>query len=315
MSRNAFRPAVGVLGAGRWGTTLAQLAARQGSPVVLWSEDGQVDTSAELPADKVRTTRELLEVANSCQLVLLAVPAARLRGLCRSLGDVLDGAHLLVHAVRGLDPQTGALPQRVMAEETAVLRTGALLGAALVDELRAGRPNAAVIASRFKEVHQAATEALDGPVLHLRPERDQVGVEMAAAAASALALALGIADGLGFGPAARAGLLANAAAELASAVVAAGGEAKTAYGVAGLGFLLVEQESDSRDVQAGRLLARGKTLSEIKATLGNIDGADAAAVVAKLCRAKGVETPILRGLAEVLAGQVDLKAAVAGYIR
>ncbi len=315
MNRNAFRPGVGVLGAGRWGTTLAQLAARQGSPVVLWSEDGEVDPTAELPAERVRTTRELLDVANNCELVLLAVPAARLRGLCRSLGDVLDGAHLLVHAVRGLDPHSGALPQRVMAEETAVLRTGALLGAALVDELRAGRPNAAVIASRFQEVQQATADALHGPVLHLKPERDQVGVEMAAAAASALALALGIADGLGFGPAARAGLVANAAAELASAVVAAGGEAHSAYGFAGLGFLLVEREADSRDMQAGRLLARGKTISEIKATLGNIDGADAAAVVAKLCKAKGVETPILRGLADVLAGQVDLATAVASYIR
>ena len=68
-------------------------------------------------------------------------------------------------------------------------------------------------------------------------------------------------------------------------------------------------------MQAGRLLARGKTISEIKATLGNIDGADAAAVVAKLCKAKGVETPILRGLADVLAGQVDLATAVASNIR
>ena len=315
MSRKAFRTGIGVLGAGRWGTTLAQLAARQGGSVLLWSEDGAVDSTAQLPADKVRTTRELLEVATHCELVLLAVPAARLRPLCRNLGEVLDGAHLLVHAVRGLDPQTGALPLQIMAEETAVLRTGALLGAALVDELRAGRPNAAVIASRFKEVQEATCAALHGPALHLRPERDQVGVEMAAAAASALALALGIADGLGFGPAARAGLVANAAAELASAVVAAGGEAKTAYGVAGLGFLLVEHAAESRDVQAGRLLAQGKSLSEIKTLLGSIDGADAAPVVAKLCRAKGTETPILRGLADVLAGQVDLQTAVSSYIR
>jgi glycerol-3-phosphate dehydrogenase (NAD(P)+) len=315
MSGKAFRPKLGIVGAGRWGSTLAQLAVRQGTPVMLYSEDGSVDPGAlPLPPD-LQITTELLDIAQQCSLVLLAIPAARLRAQCRALGEVLDGAHLLVHAVRGLDPASGALPHQVMAEETAVLRTGALLGAALVDELRAGRPNAAVIASRFADVHDAVIQTLNGPVLHVRAERDQLGIEMAAAGASALALALGLADGLGFGPAARAGLVANAAGELAAAVIAAGGEAKSAYGLAGLGYLLVEQQSDSRDVQAGRLLARGQSLAQVLAELGPIDAIDAAQVLAKLCRSRGVEAPMLRGLGEVLAGRVALQDAVAAYIR
>lgn len=315
MSAKDFRPSLGIVGAGRWGTTLARLAAQQGTPVVLYSDDGAVDDSAlPLPAE-VQVTAELLDVAQRCTLVVLAIPAARLRAQCRALGEVLDGAHLLVHAVRGVDPATGTLPHQVMAEETAVLRTGALLGAALVDELRAGRPNAAVIASRFGDVHRAVIDTLDGAVLHLRAERDQLGVEMAAAGASALALALGVADGLGFGPAARAGLVANAAAELAAAVAAAGGEARSAYGLAGLGYLLVEQQSDSRDVQAGRLLAGGRSVAEIRAALGPIDAFDAAQVVARLCRSRGVEAPMLRSLGEVLAGKVALSDAVNAYIR
>lgn len=327
MSAHKIATAVGVVGAGRWGTTLAHLAAGQGSAVTLWCEEPELadrinatrrsaDRLPGLPAlhKGVHATSHLLEIAQHCQLVLLAVPAARLRPVLRALGDVLDGSHLLVHAVRGMEVESGALPSQIIAEETCVLRHGALLGAALVDELLAGHPNAVVIASRFGEVTDAAQRALQGSPLRLRVERDVAGIEAAAAAASALALALGIADGLGFGPAARASLTAQAARELTLAVQAAGGEAASAQSVAGLGYLLVEREADSRDVQAGRLLAKGKSLAEVVAALGAVDGAAACRSLAALCVKKKVQVPVISGMAELLAGSIAMDAAVARYL-
>jgi glycerol-3-phosphate dehydrogenase (NAD(P)+) len=318
---------VGIVGSGRWGTVLAHIAASQGSPVVLWCDhpDEAVrieqtranrDRLPELASlhSGVRATSELVDIARNCPLVILALPIGRLRPTLRLLGDVLDGSHLLVHAVRGMEAPSGLLPSQIVAQETCVLRQGAMLGAALVDELVAGKPNTAVLASRFAEVGEAAQAAFAGGPLRLELQRDLLGIEAAAATASAMAVGLGMADGLGFGPAARASLVAASASEMDSVVKAFAGDGSAARSVAGLGYLLVEREADSRDVQAGRLLARGQTVAEIEKNLGTVDGFAACRALDGICVKKKVAAPLLRGLAEVLSGRVGVHAAVAHYL-
>ncbi len=322
-----LKNAVGVVGSGRWGTTLAHIAASQGSPVWLWCEHpGEAaritanranrERLPELETlhERVTATEDLSEIARNCPLVILALPVGRLRPTLRLLGDVLDGSHLLVHAVRGLEAETGLLPSQIVAQETCVLRQGALLGAALVDELVAGRPNNAALASRFAEVGDATLAAFAGGPLRIEVQRDLLGIEAAAATASAMAVGLGMADGLGFGPAARASLVAAAAAEMDAVVKAYAGDGAAARSVAGLGYLLVEREADSRDVQAGRLLAQGQDAAAIEKKLGTVDGFAACRSIDALCVKKKVAAPLMRGLTEVLSGRVGVHEAVAHYL-
>src|SRR5690606_17195252 len=133
--------------------------------------------------------------------VIVALPVVEMREVMRALGETLDGSQIVLHAVRGLEPKTFATPSQIIREETLTRKLGALLGPALVEELLAARPNAAVVASVFPEVVRAAREALVSPSLRVYSNTDVVGVEAAAAASNIMALAVGIALELSLGPA------------------------------------------------------------------------------------------------------------------
>lgn len=310
--------AVGVVGAGRWGRVLAGQARRRGHDVWLWDEDPDALAALGPRAAKRKTAvasaaleagiqlaRTPAELAERSHTLLVAVPVARLRPVAVALGAVVDGSHVVVHAVRGLEPSTLAAPSRVLREELATRKIGALLGPVLADELVRGRPNAAVVASRFDEVERAATLAFAGDNLLLYGNPDLEGVELAATAASALSVGLGLALALDLGPAGLALLIARAAAEMARLVEAGGGQARTAYGLAGLGFLIVQREAQRRDVQAGRLLAAGRSPAEVEAELGGVDGFRATEALAKLAAERKATAHLTRALAAILAGTMS----------
>jgi glycerol-3-phosphate dehydrogenase (NAD(P)+) len=296
------RDAVGVVGAGRWGTILAHHVARGGRPALLYT--GDAGLAARLNAEHVhpagfadlgkiaegvRATADLGEITRACHLVLLAVSASEVRAAIRALGDTLDGSHLVVHAVRGLEPGTLSPPSRIVREETCARKVGALLGPARGDELLAGKPSAAVVASRFPEVIAATQEALADSALRIYSNSDLAGVEAAGAAAGILAVAVGICLELQFGPATLALLVTRGLAEMARLCAAVGGKPETAFGLAGLGDVLVQRESDSRDVRAGRLLAHGLRREAIEAELGSIDAFEAVRTFRDLSLRRGVE--------------------------
>jgi glycerol-3-phosphate dehydrogenase (NAD(P)+) len=322
MMENRRQP-VGVVGAGRWGTTLAELAAQRGYPVVLFAGDAGLAARLneeranpthlpELPRmhDGIRATADLPELAGRCHLLLVAVPAAQVRPLVRRLGESLDGSHVVVHAIRGLEPTTLASPSRIVVEETCARRVGALLGPVIVESLLSRVPTAAVVASRFPEVIAQTREVLGGDFLRIYGNPDLWGVEVASAAASVVALSLGVALELGLGAATVALLATRGLSEAARLCAAVGGKADTIFGLAGLGDLLVQRETESREIAAGRNLARGKRPTEIEAEGVAVEALEAVRTTYHLAQRHHVDTRLTAAMYGIVQGEISVAEAM-----
>jgi glycerol-3-phosphate dehydrogenase (NAD(P)+) len=237
-------------------------------------------------------------LSQKARLVVLDAPALELPALAARLGDFLDGNHLVAHCVRGLGPT--ATPQQVILEATAVRRVGVLAGPLLPADLDAGRPTAAVVASRHVEVMEEFAAALSTPRLRVYRSADPIGVELSSTAAGLVAFGLGVADGLDLGSAARALSVVRALRELERLVAALGGDPRTPHGLGGLGDLLVRAtDGVSPPYLAGRAIARGEppdldALADVIETARNLD---------RLAGERRVQAHLFRGLGALLAGK------------
>jgi glycerol-3-phosphate dehydrogenase (NAD(P)+) len=189
------------------------------------------------------------------------------------------------------------------------LKVGVIAGPALPADLAEGRFSSMVAASRFDEVVAEARRLLNAPpYLRVYGSKDLVGVELASALAGAYTVALGLSDGLGMTVGPRAVLVTRAVAEASRLGVAAGAEARTFAGLAGLGNLLVRASGDrSADYLLGRRLADGIISADAERT----EGARAALAGAELARSLRVRVPVLQGVAAVLAGKLEPQKAAA----
>ncbi|HTR51513.1 MAG TPA: 2-dehydropantoate 2-reductase N-terminal domain-containing protein [Kofleriaceae bacterium] len=305
---------VGIVGAGSFGSALASVLARAGRRVVLWSRDaGVVDAirtrrasprlpSAPLP-EPLEATTDPRRLAAEARFLVLAVSSTDVRVRARELGDYLDGSHIVVHAIGALDKDGNERVSEVMQQGLPTLKLGVLAGPALPADLAEGMYASMVVASAFDEVRAEGRRLLNAPpALRVYGTKDVVGVELASALSGAYTIALGLCDGLGMSTGPRAVLLTRAVAEGARLCQAAGGEARTFAGLAGLGNLLVRPNERSADYQLGRELAAGG-----KGT--PTEGARAAAAGAELAARLHVRMPVLAGMAAVLSGRASVTDA------
>jgi glycerol-3-phosphate dehydrogenase (NAD(P)+) len=237
---------VGIIGAGRFGTALGSVLARGGRRVVLYSRDTAIVSSiqsqrknprvpaAPLPAP-LEATSDPRRLAAEARFLVLAVASTDVRDRARELGDVIDGSHIVVHAIGALATPTNERVSEVMAQGLPTLKIGVLAGPALPPDLIEGQFASMVIASTFDEVVAEGRRLLNAPPgLRVYASKDLVGVELASALAGAYTVALGLADGLGMGAGPRAVLITRAVAEASRLGAAAGAEAKRGCRARGL---------------------------------------------------------------------------------
>jgi glycerol-3-phosphate dehydrogenase (NAD(P)+) len=313
------RDTVAIVGAGPFGTALGSVLARAGRRVVLWSRDAAIveairskRRSPRLPAaalpEPLEATGDLRWLAGEARFVVLAVTSITVRDRARELGDVLDGSHIVVHAIGALAAGAagGATAERVsqiMEHCLPTLKIGAIAGPALPDDLAESHYSSIVVASAFDEVVAEGRRLLNAPpVLRVYGSHDLVGVELASALSGAFTIALGLSDALGVGPGTRAVLLTRALAEASRLGAAAGADPRTFAGLAGLGNLLVRSSDRSDDYRLGRQLVEA---SRDARPSGKTEGARAALAGAELAAQLGVRVPVLQGVAAVLTGRAE----------
>lgn len=310
-----------VIGAGAWGTALAQAAAIAGNAVVLCGRDAvqmaAVEASrsnaAHLPGirldDAIRVQAGMAGI-DGAVLVILAVPAQASRAALAGFADAL-GEKPVVLSAKGLEAGTRARQSEILAQMAPKAVPVVLSGPSFAVDVAAGRPTAVTLAGEDAVVTEAVARMLAGPTFRPYAANDIIGVELAGGLKNVYALAAGAVEGAGLGLSARSALIARAFAELSRLVVAAGGQAATLTGLAGLGDLTLSCTSpQSRNYRHGLMLGRGEATDGI----GLAEGVHTAPVAQALARELGIDAPLIDAVNALLAGSVGINDIVAGLM-
>ncbi|MBO0710712.1 MAG: NAD(P)H-dependent glycerol-3-phosphate dehydrogenase, partial [Acetobacteraceae bacterium] len=243
--------------------------------------------------------------------VLLAPPLQHLRA---TLAGLPGGDGPLVICAKGIERETLRLPLEI-AQETHPGRPAAYLtGPTFAHEIAAGLPAAAVLAAVEPDLRARLIPLVATRTFRVYGNDDPLGAQVGGAAKNVIAIAAGAVIGAGLGENARAGLITRGLAELSRIALALGGRAETVMGLSGLGDLLLTcTGTASRNFSLGLALGRGESLAEAQATRrGVVEGvATAPALVA---RAAGLDAPICRTVAVLLAGETTLEQAIADLL-
>ncbi len=313
---------IGVIGAGAWGTALAQAMASDGSPVLLWARESELveeinqrrTNSLFLPgaslAPTVRATGNLADLAQVP--VLLAVVPAQF--LARVLADLPPGPRDLVLCAKGIEAGTGRLMADVAAEAAPQTTLAVLSGPTFAHEVAAGLPTAVTLACAGGEAQwQRLAPEVSRPMLRPYYSDDVTGAEIGGAVKNVLAIACGVVDGLKLGQNARAALIARGYAEMLRFGLARGARAETLSGLCGLGDLVLTCSStSSRNFSLGKALGEGLSAGEALAGKNSVaEGAATAPVLADLARRDGIDMPIVEAVCQLLAGTAPAREVVA----
>jgi len=269
---------IAVLGAGAWGTTLADMLAKNGRDTTLWAREPEVaadirqhrENRVFLPGVPLS---EALEVESDPETAfagadyfLVVIPSQFIRPALAGFHDLLPERPVIVNASKGIELSSLAPVSRVVAEALQGMapRYAALSGPSFAAEVSKDMPTSVSLGCEDLDLGRELQEAFSTPYFRVYYTPDFRGVELGGAVKNVIAIAAGIADGLGFGHDARAALITRGLAELSRLGEAMGGQERTFMGLSGMGDLVLTCTGDlSRNRQVGLKLGRGQTLDEI----------------------------------------------------
>jgi glycerol-3-phosphate dehydrogenase (NAD(P)+) len=305
---------VAVLGAGSWGTTLANLLAVKGDSVRIWAYEPEVveainqrhENPVFLPgirlAPALRAYADVREAVADAPVIVSAGPSHAVRSVVNRLRGSVQPGVLVVSATKGIETDTLALMSAVFDECLPGVRFAALSGPSFALEVCQGQPTLVVAAARQESAALETQRIFATPRFRVYSHDDVTGVELAGALKNVIAIAAGILEGLGMGHNPRAALITRGLAEITRLGVALGASPLTFAGLAGMGDLILTATGDlSRNRALGVALAQGQTLEEYRATHRSVaEGANTSKAGAELGRRMGVELPIIQKVCDVL---------------
>jgi len=319
---------IGVIGAGSWGTTLANVLAKKGHDVTLWvyeadlakrlQETGVNDLYLDgiTLSSKLAYTNDLSEAAQNSQLILLVSPSQVMRHVLKDLKAYIPEDCLLVSAAKGIENGTlltmSEVLQEVLGEQVAK-RSAFLSGPSFAREVAVEQPTAVAVAAEDPEVAHRVQEIFSTDYFRVYTNQDVVGVEIGGAMKNVIALAAGVGDGLGFNHNARAALITRGLVEISRLGEAKGAQEATFSGLAGMGDLVLTCTGDlSRNRSVGIELGKGRKLDEILNQMRMVaEGVKTTLSAYQLATKLGVAMPITEQMYQVLYEEKDPKQAAA----
>ncbi len=311
---------IGVIGAGAWGTALAQVMAAGGDDVILWAREQNVvesisalrENAVFLPGlvlnERIRATAELADVAD-CSVNLVVAPAQHLSSVLKALPA--NGQDLIL-CTKGIEQDSGRFMHQIAAERAIGGGIAVLSGPTFAHEVAAGMPTAITLACTDAVLGQKLATTIARP--HFRPyvSNDVVGAEIGGAVKNVLAIACGVVEGRGLGQNARAALIARGFAEMVRFGLAHGARAETLSGLSGLGDLVLTCSStSSRNFSLGKGLGEGQSAQMLMSgRLTVAEGASTAPVLQQIAFRKGIDMPVVDTVCALLAGEVSAEQAV-----
>lgn len=317
-----------VVGAGAWGTALAQVLARDGGEVALWSYEPEVadeinrhrENRTYLPgcplSGAITATSDLAEAVGGARLVVSVSPSQTVRKVMGEAAPHLLGDAIIVTASKGMETGTHLLMSQVLAEvlpESLHPRIAALSGPSFAVEVAKSMPTAVSVAARDQKVAEAVQQAFNCRFFRTYWQEDVIGVETGGALKNVIALAAGIADGLGFGHNSRAALITRGIAEIGRLGAKMGAKPITFLGLSGIGDLVLTCTGElSRNRTVGVRLGQGEKLPAILASMRAVaEGVKTCGAANELAARFGVEMPISAKVGEILNEGKDPREAVA----
>lgn len=326
MPDNASNTAA-VIGAGSWGTTLANLLAEKGCPVVLWCYEKSLakeladlrENRVYLPGirlcDGLKITSSLEEAVQDKKYLIIAVPSHVFRSVVGQMKPFLNEPAVVVTVSKGIENETLLTMTGVLEE---ILPPGwgesicALSGPSFAREVSQKVPTAVTVAAKKEEVAREVQHLFATPYFRVYRSTDCKGVELGGALKNVIALAAGICDGLGFGTNTRAALITRGLAEISRLGIKLGAKPLTFAGLAGMGDLVLTCTGDlSRNRNVGLKLGQGRKLSEILGQMKMVaEGVKTTFSAHALAKKVQVEMPIVEQVYKVLYEDKDPKQAV-----
>lgn len=318
---------IGVIGAGAWGTALAQVAASAGQQITLWALEPEV--LASINATRINTAflpGVTLSAAITCtsdmrdmacvDAILAVVPAQFMRKTLTTLAPYLPAGTPIILCSKGIEQGSLKLMTDVLAETLPNCVAAVLSGPSFAKDVAIGLPTAVTLACADPVLGARLVNMIGISTFRPYLASDVIGAEVGGAVKNVLAIACGMAEGRGLGESARAALITRGFTEMTRLGVALGGDAQTLAGLCGLGDLVLTCSSKtSRNFSLGVALGEGQSLeAAISGKRSVAEGASTAPALLALAQSRGVSMPICEAVAAILAGRVDVGNAIEGLL-
>jgi glycerol-3-phosphate dehydrogenase (NAD(P)+) len=318
---------IAVIGAGSWGTALAIVLADNGHQVKLFGrrEDQIIEINeshtndrylpgVQMPANIVGYT-SLKDAIEDVNTIVLVTPTKAMRGVLNDIKPLITTKVTIVHASKGIEPETHKRISEMIEEEIPekVLNAVVVLsGPSHAEEVSRRMPTTVTVSSRNESAQEEVQDLFINSNFRVYTNADVIGVELGGALKNIIALGAGLADGLGHGDNAKAALITRGLAEIARLGTKMGANPLTFAGLTGIGDLIVTCTSvHSRNWRAGNMLGKGYKLNDVLEDMGMaVEGVRTTKAAYQLAQNVGVEMPITAQIYEVLFNDKDPKEAL-----
>ena len=322
---------IGVVGAGSFGTAIANLLAENSDKILLYVRDVKKakaisksrTCSNQKLSNKVEITSNIQTIGEECHVIFPVVPSANFREMMKQLGPYLKPYHILIHGTKGFDlqllnnkpdevtPANVKTMSEVIKEESSVVRVGCLAGPNLAKEIAEKKPAATVIASQFEEVVSVGKKLLKNERFLIYGSSDLVGTELCGILKNSVAVGAGMLSGLDLGENARALFISRGLVEMINLGKELGGNVRAFLGLAGVGDLIATCGSSlSRNFTVGHKLAQGLSIAKIIDSMEEVaEGIKTIDIVHHLSKFYGIRSVINEMLYKIIHEHLSVKDA------
>lgn len=314
---------ISIIGAGAWGTALAQVIANEGKDVTLWARN--FDFASEINvlrenksylsgytlSERITATSDF-EIACEAEIILMVTPAQAMRKILTDMKPYINADHKLALCSKGIELSSGKLMSEVANDVLPKTPVAILSGPNFAEEIVAGKPAATTLACETEMIAQTIQSAIAAPNFRPYITNDIIGAQVAGALKNVIAIACGAAKGLNLGESARASLVTRGLAEIARLGHAMGAQYETFLGLSGVGDIMLTCSSEkSRNFSLGLELGMGKNIAEILESRTNVtEGVHTAEAALMLAKKHNVEMPISTAVHKCLNEGLPLDEAL-----
>ena len=308
-----------VLGAGQWGSTLAQVLCDAGNHVLIWGRSQEVvdeinnrHTNTKYLDQNVlplglKATSDLTEAFNYSNIYVVAIPAQTLRENLKNWKPLVQPEAIFISTLKGIEVSSMSRMTEIIHEIMETENIAIITGPNLATELVLRQPAGAVAAAPTAALAEKVKQLFDTPYYRVYTSVDVLGCELAGAIKSVIALAVGVSIGLGYGENTQAMLITRGLNEVARLCAAHNADPLSAAGLAGMGDLVASCGSPlSRNRTFGEVLGRSGSMEQARLEVAKtVEGVASSSAILEIAHRVGIEVPVIEAVADIVSGLIS----------